>query len=500
VERLFISKRYRKAAVTIEPQRSVDGASRPLNPEGPGSLPPLLQNIDLWDPFGDLIDANRGMVEYSDFLKRPMEANKYLLTTSEKSTLSLPNFIAYLDLVMVGTSNEKQLTLFKHQPIFSSFKGRMELIRVPYLLEISKEQSIYERHLKAISGPKHVAPHTARMAATWAVLTRLKRPRSKNYPEALGKVLSGLTPLQKALLYDSSRAPGDLTNSEKRDLIAHIRDLYEEFDDAEEEYEGFHDAAYESRRGASPREILTLLGEAANRSDFRCLSPLATFTVMRELIKDVSVYDFLRLPEDGDYHCPGKFIDDVEAEYLEIVEEELLDAIQLVEEKEYQRLFNEYFRHVKAFGTGEKVLNKATGEFEPPDDDLMEEVEKVIGAKQKPDRFRRSLIQRIAAYSIDHPGKKIEYEVIFRDIFHALKQDFYKKTEKTIEIIERNILRFGTPEFKHLSPSDQDMIKRTLARLKVKCGYCDYCAREITAFLLRKKRVPEREKSEDEGD
>ena len=40
---------------------------------------------------GELTAANRGLLEYSDLLKRPLEAYKYLITTVEQASISLSN-------------------------------------------------------------------------------------------------------------------------------------------------------------------------------------------------------------------------------------------------------------------------------------------------------------------------------------------------------------------------------------------------------------------------
>jgi serine protein kinase len=125
VERHHISKRYRIGAVSIEPQVNVDAAVRPINSEHSWILPPALRNVILYEAVGDIIDANHGVLEYSDFLKRPLETNKYLLTTCERGTINLPHFMAYLNLMILGTTNEKQLSLFKRSADFSSFKARI---------------------------------------------------------------------------------------------------------------------------------------------------------------------------------------------------------------------------------------------------------------------------------------------------------------------------------------------------------------------------------------
>ncbi len=487
VERFFISKRYRVGAVVIEPQGNVDASLRPLTLGKAAHVPPVLQTSTLFEPCGDLVDANRGLVEYSDFFKRHLEASKYLLTTIEKNTISLPSYMAYLDVVMMATSNEKQLCLFKRDPDFSSFKGRFELIKIPYLLEFSKEMRVYEEHLAALSHEKHVAPHTAFVAALWAVLTRLKRPRSKNYPGALGNLVGKLTPIQKAYLYDRGQPPDDMTDQEKRELLANLDRIRNEFEDHEEEFEGLLDAAYEGRRGASPREMETLLSDAAAYRDFPCLSPLAVLRALRELVKDVSVYDFLRLTPQSGYCDSPRLIDDVEAEWRKIVEEEIQDALGLAEERQYQRLFEDYFAHVRAYARNEKVRNRQTGELEEPNEDLMTEVEKAIDLKEKADQFRKGLVTRIAAYSIEHPGEKIDMRALFGDIFKALKADFYRKREKQIEQLLRDMLRFGTEDWKFVAPPQKDAVKRSLARLKARHGYCLHCAKETVQYVLKQR-------------
>ncbi len=487
VERFFISKRYRRGAITIEPQRNVDATSRPINPDARHQVPAVLRNTMLLEPVGDLIDANRGLVTYSDFFKRPLEVHKYLLTTIEQNTVSLPGLMCYLDVVMMATANEKNLCLFKRDPDFSSFKARIELIKVPYLLSASEEARIYEEQLAAIGREKHVAPHTAYVTALWAVLTRLRRPRAKHYPGPVGSLVSRLTPLQKAMLYDRREAPSDFSEQEKRELLANYERIRSEFDDDEEEFEGLLDAAYEGRRGASPREMLMLLADVAAYPEFRCLSPLAVFKGLRELVKDVSVHDFLRItPRAGYNDCPH-FIDDVEDFYFQRVEEQIHDAMQLVPANAYARLFDEYFEHVRAFVRGQKVTNPQTGASEPPSEQLMERVEKLIEIQDEPRTFRHNLIQRIAAHAIGRPGERLEVREIFADIFKALRAGFYKQQDKQIERLLMDMLRYDTEEWNSIEPARQREAQQTIERLIEEYGYCTACAKEAISFVLKRR-------------
>ncbi len=135
-----------------------------------GALPASLQAINLFALSGDLIEGNRGIIEFSDLLKRPVDTFKYLLTACETGSVNVGSSIAYLDAVMLGSTNEIQLDAFKEFPDFISFKARIELIRVPYLLSVSAEEQIYASHLDQFAGEKHIAPHVAWTVALWAVL------------------------------------------------------------------------------------------------------------------------------------------------------------------------------------------------------------------------------------------------------------------------------------------------------------------------------------------
>lgn len=485
IERFFISKRYRSGAVSIEPQGNIDAGSHPLQYEPLSRLPSVLQNVTIIEAMGDLVDANKGILEYSDFLKRPMEANKYLLTTSEKGTIHLPGYIAYLDLILCGTANEKPLALFKRNPDFSSFKGRLSLISVPYLLRFSKEATLYERHIGLYARGRHVAPHTATVAALWSVLTRLRRPSPKNHPPELSPIVARITPMQKAMLYDHGEVPLELRDDERKLLKRSVRRLRDEHNEAEGEFEGIYGAEYEGRRGASAREMMSLLADAAENRKYDCLLPLAVFEELEKLVKDTSVYEFLRVPVDNGYNDCPRFIEDVKDHYRRLVEQEVFDSIGLVEEHEYERVFEEYFHHVKAFDLGEKLFIPARGEYVVPSEELMRRIESLLHLREDVSRFRSNLMTKIAAYSIDHPDEPINYRILFPDIYNLLKQSFYRERDRALMIIEQNILKHFTDEKAFLDEKERKEVERALSRMSSKYHYCPNCARDVIAFVLR---------------
>ncbi len=493
VERYFVSKRYRRGAVSIEPQGNVDGGTQPITSEHSWSIPVVLRNVTLYQPVGDIVDANRGILEYSDFLKRPIEMNKYLLTTCERGTASLSNCMVYLDLLIAGTANEKQLSLFKRSPDFSSFKGRMELIAVPYLLRVSIEAELYRRQIRAVAKGRDVAPHTAEVAALWSVLTRLRRPCAENYEEPMRGVVTKLTPVEKANLYDSGEVPAHFSEEEKKVLRAGIREVREEFEEHEAEFEGIFGAEYEGRRGVSPREMLTLLsraaesgaaGRGAGGSD-RCLTPMAVFDAIEELVKDSSLYDFLRITSDDGYHDVRELLTAVKTEYLSWVTQEVYGSIELIDESEYDRIFHEYFRHVKAFDSGEKVFNSSTNAYDSPSTELLERIEGLVEHDEDPEHFRSNIMTRIAAWSLDNPQQPLDYPTLFPEIYQALKDNFYSERKRVLTLIEQDILKYGTDEFDLLSDGEKEQVVKALAKMRDEFGYTEDGARDVIAWVLR---------------
>jgi predicted Ser/Thr protein kinase len=484
VERFFISRRYRQAAVTVEPQLAVDAQARQLTMDRSlGALPTALQSIALYEYSGELVDGNRGMIEYSDLLKRPLEAYKYLLGTVEHAEVGVQNTILSLDEFFIGSSNESHLAVFKEVPEFQSFKGRLELIRVPYLLDFETEQRIYSEQISDAGVGKHIAPHTAKVAALWAVLTRMRKPLPEKYPKGLADLVAKLTPLEKAELYAHGRAPDGLSPEQTKELLGNIDKIWGE-SDAYPNYEG--------RTGASPREVKVLLLNAAQNHRYACVSPLAVFEEMEELVKNVTVYEFLKQePLPGGYHENKKFIYIVRERFLDLVDDEVRSSMGLVEEKQYTELLGKYVSHVSHWTKREKLRNPSTGRLEDPDEEMMSEVEKTLGMGQKRDDFRHEVISRIAAWSIEHPGQKVDYAQVFPRQLQQLREAYFEQRKKILKKTNEEILMYladGPEKARlHLTREAFERVETTLTNMKSRYGYCEQCTKDTVSFLLRRR-------------
>jgi serine protein kinase len=478
VERFFISQRYRVGAVTIGPQMSVDAAERQVTADRSlQSLPASLQAITLYEARGELVDASGGLLEFSDLLKRPLDAFKYLQLSIETGEVALGQQNLQLNCVMVGSANELHLDAFRDHPEFASFRGRLELIRTPYLGSYILEQAIYDAHvLPQIR--RHKAPHATRVAAMFAVLTRMKKPSADKFPRPLGSALSGLTALEKADLYATGRAPDRLEPEAQRALVTNIKDIYSESDPY---------PIYEGRIGASPREMRGVLLDAAQSTVYACLSPLAVLDEIEALCQSKAEYEWLQQdPLAGGYHDVKDFRSAILGRLLDAWEEELYRASGFIDEGRYAELFERYVQHVSVWVKKERIRNKVTGEYEEPDEKLMKEVERLLDSRGSSDDARKQMISSIAAWALDHPGQRVDTAVVFPHLLQRMREAVLGERRPAVARLTRDLVILVREEGSGLDNERRKHATEAMERMR-KMGYCENCAADAASALLRRR-------------
>lgn len=490
VERFFFSRRYRKGMVTVEPQLHVDAQFNLLAMNrNYSNLPASLQSLNLFTLTGDLIDGNRGGIEYSDLLKRPVDSFKYLLVACETGCVNVGPAIVYLDTVFLGSCNDLQLDAFKEFPDFMSFKARMELIRVPYLLRVSEESEIYAEELRQVAQSKPVSPHTDWALATWAVLTRLKKPNSINYPPGISSIVAALSPLDKAKLLDSGEMPAALGPEDRKILRGNLKRVREEYQNV---------PYYEGRIGASAREVKSILFSAAQHPDFECLSPLAVLREMEEFVKRTSEYEFLRQDIKDGYHDCAEFIQTVRGEYLNVVDREVRDSIGLYDSKQWEDFIRRYVQHLSLVLKKERHKNTLTGKLEDPDYPLIEEFEKIIEAptaEAELSNYRNGIISQIGAWSLDHPHAPVVYSKVFPEYWRKLEKHYYQSQKEVLTKMHDAILLYGRAsdtgdeiESTNSNLSEgQRLARQTVENMRRNLGYTVEGAREVITFLMKSR-------------
>ncbi len=488
VERFNIEKRYSTGAATIEPQLHVDAKLQQITMDKRlASLPPSLQSLNLFNMSGEVVLANRGILEFSDLLKRPLDTYKYLLMTMETKSINLQGILTELDIFFMGSSNEIHFEAFKQHPDYKSFKGRFSFLKVPYLLDYQEEQIIYKEQVRNVTDKAKFEPHALEALCLWSVMTRMRHPQSKNYKDKkLSDITEKLTPIEKSLFIANNIMPDYLNQEEQQILKLGKENLIYEFED---------DPMYEGKFGISPREIKQIIYELSNEPDF-----VVTFIEVIDYLKEISdkkaEYDFLNIGAQGDYHNPKKFLYQVEQYCLNQFDSELRNSLGLVDNRSYEDYIGKYVSQITAIIKNEKIKNTVTGKFEDPDMYYVKEFETNIHLKEDPESFRSHILSKLGAFALDNPGAKIIYTDVLDNITKLLKETFRNEQKKIIDSIGKNLV-FYVEELENirnnksghsgLKPEAREQIVTILTHLKETHGYSERGAINCLKFLLKKR-------------
>jgi serine protein kinase len=476
VERYFISRRYRIGAVTLGPEMSVDAGERQLTADRSlTALPTSLQATTLFEVHGELVEAAGGVLEFSDLLKRPIEAFRYLQLTLETAEVALAQQTIHTNVVMIANANEIHMDAFRQHPEYPSFRGRLQLARVPYLRSYFDEQAIYDT-LIVPQLRRHVAPHTTRLAAEFAVLTRMRQPETAAYDKPLSEIVDGLTAIEKLDLYAEGLLPERLKSDEGKLLKANIGAVYGETDSQ---------TGYEGRVGVSPRELRTLLFDAAQSPDYQCVSPFALLEGIAELCKRSAEFAWLKIePQSGGYHDYEGFQKLVRQRLMDRIETDLRIASGFIEEGRYADLFKHYINHVSATVKKEKMRNPVTGKDEAPDDKMMGEVEGLLGVDGDAEEHRQTVISMIAAWAIDNPGRDLPHEEIFPGYVERLQTAAFDQRRQPFAALLRDLITLLRDGGKGLGAGDRKEAEQVAERL-FELGYDRHCGTDAVSALLR---------------
>jgi serine protein kinase len=437
VKRLVLSEKDRIGIGTFQPKDEKNQDSTELTGDinyrkvaiyGSDSDPRAF-NFD-----GELNIANRGIVEFIEILKLDVAFLYDLLTASQEHKIKSKKFAQTdIDEIVLGHTNEPEYRKLQANEYMEALRDRTIKIDIPYILRVSDEVKIYRRDFARVRG-KHIAPHTLEMAATWAVLTRLEPPKR-----------AGLTLMQKLKLYDGRLLPG-WTEEAVRELMG--------------------EAKREGLEGISPRYIQDKISNVLVTSEEPCINP---FMVMNELEEGLKHHSLISDEKTRERY--RALLQEVKAEYAEIVKNEVQRAIA-ADEEALNRLFHNYIDHVKAYVLGEKVKNPYTGAPEPPNERLMRSVEERIEIPEsRKDDFRREIMNYIGAMALE--GRQFTYKDNER-LRRALELKLFEDQKDTIRL---SALVSGT-----VDPETQAKIDVVKARLIRDYGYCEHCAGGVLEF------------------
>ena len=348
---------------------------------------------------GEFNVANRGMIEFVEVLKLDVAFLYDLLGASQEHRVKPKKFAqTYIDEVIIGHTNEPEYRRLQDNEFMEALRDRTVKIDIPYITKWKDEINIYKKDFnsKKIRGIS-IAPHTIEMAAMWAILTRLEKPKKAN-----------LTRLQKLKLYNGKTLPNYTEDN--------VRELRKE-------------TIREGLEGISPRYIQDKLSNSivnAQQSNRGSVNP---FLIINELDSGLKNHSLLSNEElKAEFR---ELLGVVRQEYEEIIKAEVQRAIS-ADESALQRLCANYIDNLKAYTQRERVRNAFTGQDDEPDERLMRSIEEKIEIPEsRKDDFRREVMNYIGAMSLE--GKKFNYKMNDR-LHKALELKLFEDQKDTIKL------------------------------------------------------------------
>lgn len=433
VKRIFLSEADRIGIGTFQPKDEKNQDSTELTgdinyrkiAEYGSDSDPRAFNFD-----GEFNVANRGMIEFVEVLKLDVAFLYDLLGASQEHRVKPKKFAqTHIDEVIIGHTNEPEYRRLQDNEFMEALRDRTVKIDIPYITRWRDEINIYKKDfnshkMRGIS----IAPHTIEMAAMWAILTRLEKPKKAN-----------LTRLQKLKLYNGKTLPNYTEDN--------VKELRKE-------------TVREGLEGISPRYIQDKLSNSIVNSQQNNRGSVNPFMIMNELESGLKNHSLLSNEElKTEYR---ELLGVVKQEYEEIIKSEVQRAIS-ADESALLRLCANYIDNVKAYTQKEKVRNQFTGMDEEPDERLMRSIEEKIEIPEsRKEDFRREIMNYIGALAIE--GKKFNYKMnerlhkalelkLFEDQKDSIKLTSLvssvtdKDTQEKIEIVKTRLIKdFGYDE------------------------------------------------------
>ena len=386
---------------------------------------------------GELNIANRGLMEFVEMLKVDEKFLYSLLTLSQEQNIKTGRFaMIYADEAIISHTNENEYSAFVANRKSEALQDRIIMIKVPYNLKVSQEERIYDKLLKQSEALRniHIAPNTLKIAAMFAVMTRLEAPKKAN-----------IDVVKKMKLYDGE----DVEGFKSKD----VRELQE-------------DTVREGMDGISPRYIINRLSGALVRDNITCINPIDALRAIKDGFEQHTGIS----SEQRDTYL--NLIASTRREFDDIAKNEVQRAFVYSFEEMAKGICDNYLDNVEAYCNKEKLKDPITEDELEPDEKLMRSIEEQIGISENAkNTFRQEILIRISSHA--RKGKPFEYRSHER-----LKEAIEKKIFSDLKDVVKITTSAKTPDADQLR-----RINEVIDRLVTQHGYCTVCANELLTYV-----------------
>jgi serine protein kinase len=402
VERIFITEAGRNGIGTYAPHDPTTADIADL--VGSVDLSKVSEFGDEGDPrawswSGAVYSASRGVLEMIEILKVKREFLYLLLTLTQEKNVKVSRFpLIYLDETIVAHTNLAEFNKFIQESENEALLDRMVIVKVPYTLSYMMEREIYHKLVSTAPTFREVQldPHTLKLAAVFAILTRLHK-----------------------------------SERESLDLSKKIR-LY-----AGEDVEGFNlgelpriraESPEEGMSGVSPRFVINAISKAISRSETSSLTSMDILLALKNAIESDARMDPKQKSEWMDFLVIAR-----KDFYNRWVKEDVHKALFASFEAEAQGLLEKYLDEVEASLDNRKITDPITNEEREPDERFQRSVEEKINISESGKLAFRQEIVRKAMVSYKQ-GTKFTLDSHAR-LHEAIEQYLFEERRDVLRLV-----------------------------------------------------------------
>ncbi len=391
-----------------------------------------------WSWSGAVYAASRGLLEMIEILKVKREFLYLLLTLTQEKNVKVSRFpLIYLDETILAHTNLAEFHKFLQEKENEALLDRMVIVKVPYTLSYKDEARIYTKLISSTPNFReiHLDPHLLKVAAVFAILTRLYKSERE-----------GLDLSKKVYLYAGDEVEG-VSSAEMERIRAETPE--------------------EGMSGVSPRFVINALSKAIARSEAQSLTSMEVLLALKDSIESDARMDPKQKRQWLDFLVTAR-----KDFYNQWVKEDVHKALFASFEQEALGLLEKYLDEVEAMLDNREIVDPITGERRPPDE-----------------RFQRAVEEKI---HISESGKLSFRQEVVRKAMIAYKQgqkftlDSHARLHEAIEryLFEerRDVLRLVTSS-KRPDEEAKQKISTVQRRLVDEYGYDDHSAKEALNYV-----------------
>ncbi|EWY39339.1 PrkA family serine protein kinase [Skermanella stibiiresistens SB22] len=401
---------------------------------------------DAYSFSGGLNRATQGILEFVEMFKAPIKMLHPLLTATQEGNYVGTENIGAMPFqgIILAHSNEAEWQAFKNNKNNEAFIDRICVIKVPYCLRVTEEQSIYDKLIQSSDlATAPCAPATLQMMARFSVLSRLREHENSSL-------------YSKMRIYDGETLKE--TDPKARSM--------QEYRDAGGVDEGME--------GISTRFAFKVLAATFNYDNTEISAdPVHLMYVLEQSIKRE------QFPEDTEKRYMEFIKGELAPRYAEFIGNEIQKAYLESYHDYGQNMFDRYVDYADAWIEDQDFKDPDTGQLMNRDllNQELTKIEKPAGIANPKD-FRNEVVKFALRARANNAGRNPSWNS-YEKIREVIERRMFSQVEDLLPVIS-----FGSKKDSDTEKKHSDFVERMMDR-----SYTERQVRRLVEWYMRVKQA-----------